>query len=202
MSRALGIALVLALVGAAGCGSTPAAHGTGPFRGATQLPPGLAGHPAPAFRLPDARGGNLASSRLLGHPYAVTFLYTECPDVCPLIGEEIRAALADMGPRARRVSIVGVSVDPRHDTAANVRVWLRRHREPANFHYLIGSQDQLKPLWNGYFAAPQLPGDPQSSHTAAVWLVDRRGHLAAKYDAGAAFSPADLAHDMGVLLDR
>jgi hypothetical protein len=35
-----------------------------------------------------------------------------------------------------------------------------------------------------------------------VWLVDRHGRLAAKYDAGAAFKPSDLAHDLGVLLDR
>jgi protein SCO1/2 len=200
MRRAF-LAAVLALV-AAGCGSAPASHGTGPFTGATQLPPGLLGRPAASFRLQDARDGTLNSTELLGRPYAVTFLYTECPDVCPLIGEEIHAALDAMGPRARAVNVVAISVDPRHDTAANVRVWLRRHREPSNFHYLIGSEAQLAPVWKGYFAAPQVPGDPQSSHTAAVWLVDREGRLAAKYDAGAAFAPADLAHDLGVLLDR
>ena len=202
MKRPALITAAIIAVALGGCGSTPTSQGSGPFKGATQLPPGLAGRQAPAFRLADARGGTLSSGALRGRPYAVTFLYTNCPDVCPLIGEEIRAALQEMGARAHQVNVVAISVDPRHDTPTNVRVWLRRHREPANFHYLVGDETALAGVWKGYFAAPQVAGDPQSSHTAAVWLVDRRGRLAAKYDAGAAFAPADLAHDLGVLLTQ
>jgi protein SCO1/2 len=152
------------------------------------------------MRLADARGGELDSGSLTGKPYLVTFLYTRCPDVCPLIGEEIRQALALLGPDARRVAVLAVSVDPRYDTAAAVRTWLHRHREPAQFHYLIGSQRQLAPVWKAWYAAPQVPGDPESGHTAVVWLVDARGRLTAKVSAGVAFPPRGLAHDVRALL--
>ena len=199
----VGVALCVAVaLSACGGSSSQAASGDGGWRAADPLPAGLAGKPAPAFRLADARGGTLSSSSLEGAPYAVTFLYTACPDVCPIIGEEIRRALSELGPDARRLRVVAISVDPRGDTPDAVRLWLRRHREPSNFHYLVGSRAELQPVWKAYFAAPQIPGDPESSHTAAIWLVDRRGRLAAKVSAGTPVAAPDLASDLHRLLEQ
>ncbi len=168
----------------------------------SQLPAGIAGKPAPVVRLTDARRGVLDTAQLRGHPYALTFLYTNCPDVCPLIAEELRQALAQMGSRASRVAAVAVSVDPSHDTRQAARDFIVRHREPNNFHYLIGSEGELKPTWKAYYAAPEIPGDPQSSHTAAIWLVDQKGRIAGKFDAGAAVRPAAIAAAFRRLLGR
>ena len=190
-------ALALAL---GGCGGAAADRAPGRFAVADPLPAGLAGRPAPQIRLADARGGTFDTRALAGRPYLVTFLYTNCPDVCPLIGEEIRAAFERLGADARRVGAVAVSVDPRHDTAEAVRAWLRQHRAPAQLHYLIGSERDLAPVWKAWYAAPQVPGDPESAHTSVVWLVDRRGRLAAKVSAGIAFDPAGLARDLRTLL--
>ncbi len=186
--------------GGGGSGGTSTGTGDGRFAIAEPLPPGLAGRSAPRIHLPDARGGTFDTRTLAGKPYLVTFLFTNCPDVCPLIGEEIRAALEQLGADARGVAVIGVSVDPRHDTAEAGRVWLERHREPPQFHYLIGSEAQLAPVWKDWYAAPQIAGDPESAHSAIVWLVDRRGRLAAKIAAGVAFPPEALARDLGVLL--
>ncbi|MGH2831802.1 MAG: SCO family protein, partial [Solirubrobacteraceae bacterium] len=102
----------------------------------------------------------------------------------------------------RQVAVVAVSVDPHGDTAAAVRSWLRLHREPANFHYLIGSERELKPTWDAYFVAPQIPDDPNSSHTAAIWLVNRQGRRQAELNAGEPIAPADLAYDFRQLLRK
>ena len=120
--------------------------------------------------------------------------------MCPLIGAQLRDTLARLGGDAARVGVVAVSVDPRGDTTANVRAWLRRQREPAQFHYLIGPEPQLAPVWRAWYAAPQIPGDPESAHTAIVWVVDARGRLAAKVPAGQPFDTAGLARDMRSLL--
>ncbi|HEU4703094.1 MAG TPA: SCO family protein, partial [Conexibacter sp.] len=60
---------------------------------AEPLPPGLAGRAAPRIRLTDARGGTFDTRSLAGRPYLVTFLYANCPDVCPLIGAQLRDTL-------------------------------------------------------------------------------------------------------------
>jgi cytochrome oxidase Cu insertion factor (SCO1/SenC/PrrC family) len=97
------------------------------------------------------------------------------------------------------MTVVAISVDPRGDTRVAVRRWLNLHHEPANFHYLVGSQRSLAPIWKAFYVSPQTPGDPQSSHTAIIWLVNRHGRLAALIPAGLPIKVADLAHDFAVL---
>ena len=187
------------LAGCGGAGGTTTAT-SGRFAVAEPLPPGLAGRAAPRIRLADAQGGTFDTRSLAGKPYLVTFLYANCPDVCPLIGAQLRQTLERLGPDAQRVGVVAVSVDPRHDTPEAVRVWLRRQGEPAQFRYLIGSERVLEPVWRAWYAAPQIAGDPESAHTAVVWLVDARGRLVAKVAAGSPFDTGGLARDVRSLL--
>jgi protein SCO1 len=161
---------------------------------AERLPAGLDGRAAPAFRLRDGRGGVVDTRALRGRPYAVTFLYTHCPDVCPALAEDVRDAL-----RSTRAAAVAVSVDPRGDTPRAVRAFAGDHRLPPEFHYAIGDRAALAPVWQAYFAAPQSGRAAVSAHTAAVWLVDARGRLRAMYAGGARIDPADLAHDLRAL---
>jgi protein SCO1/2 len=162
---------------------------------ADALPGDLGGSAAPAFRLRDGRGGTVDTRALKGRAYAVTFLYTRCPDVCPAIADDLRAALAE-SPEA---AVVAVSVDPRGDTPAAVRKFAKAHRLPATFHYAVGTRKELEPVWRAYFAAPQL-GDPRTSgHTASVWLVDADGRLRGMYSGGVPIDPADIAHDLRAL---
>jgi protein SCO1 len=165
--------------------------GQGPFRGGS-LPAGLDGKPAPRFRLADVRGGSLDSRGLRGRPYVLTFLYTDCQDVCPLIGREVGEALHLLGAPASKVAAVAVSVDPEHDTSAAVRAWLRRLRLPGNFHYLVGARQELEPVWRAYFAAPQPLGVRESKHTASIWLIDARGRL--RTEAAGALPVRTLTH--------
>jgi protein SCO1 len=178
-------------------GGLTRADGAGPRASglrAGALPGDLDGRPAPAFRLRDGRGGVVDTSALRGRPYAVTFLYTRCPDVCPAIAGDVRDALPGTGAAA-----VAISVDPRGDTPRAVREFARRHRLPPEFHYAIGDRAALAPVWSAYFAAPQPRGRAVSAHTAAVWLIDARGRLRAMYPAGIPVDPADLAHDLRAL---
>jgi protein SCO1 len=171
----------------------------GPFR-AGRLPDGLDRKAAPGFRLTDARGGILDSRSLRGRPYLLTFLFTDCRDVCPLIGREIGDALRRLGSRAGEVAAVAISVDPEGDTRPAVRAWLRKHHLPANFHYLVGNRRQLKPVWRAYFAAPQPAGTEESRHTASIWVIDARGRLRAKFSGGIPVRPRDIAHDLRLLV--
>lgn len=207
MTTPLLAALLCGALATAGCGGSggaaTAARGgvAARFALAQGLPAGLEGRAAPRIRLADARDGAAFDTRALaGKPYLVTFLYANCPDVCPLIGAQLRDTLRRLGADARRVGAVVVSVDPRGDSPAAVRAWLRREGEPAQFHYLIGSQRELAPVWRAWYASPQIAGDPASAHTAIVWLVDARGRLAGTVPAGRPFDTAGLAHDLRTLL--
>ncbi|MBA2764824.1 MAG: SCO family protein [Thermoleophilaceae bacterium] len=174
---------------------------SGPFRG-NRLPPEIVGSRAPKFELADAEGGRLSTAQLAGEPYIVTFLYANCPDVCPLIADELRQTLALLGPDAERPTVVAVSVDPKGDTAAVVRDFRARHRLPENFRYLIGTESELKPVWDSYYAAPQIPGRADSAHSASIWLIDGDGRIRTKFSGGFPLPPADIAHDLQLLIDE
>ena len=203
----LAVVAVLAVIvlsgrGVGGATKANSSVGWGPYLTASEIPQQLVNAPAPTFSLDDARGGMVSTAALAGKPYAVTFLYVHCLTVCPLIGEEVHAALADLGPRAEGMNVVAISVDPSGDTRTNVLQWLAQHQEPSNFHYLIGTSAQLSPVWKAYHVAPQIAGDPDSTHTALIWLVSRQGRLQALIDAGVALNTKSLAHDFGVLMKR
>jgi protein SCO1/2 len=181
-------------------GATAPGAPAGPFLTASAMPAGLGGRPVPGFRLTDAHRGRFSSASLRGRPYALTFLYVHCVDVCPLIGSEIHDALAKLGPGAKRMNVVAVSVDPRGDSRRAVRGWLAQHREPANFHYLLGSSAQLEPVWRSFFVSPQKPGVRTSTHTAVIWLVNGQGRLAALISAGVPIDTTKLARDFRTLI--
>jgi protein SCO1 len=171
---------------------------------ATADPPKFLGpaitHPsvAPDFTLRDQRGRAVRLSAERGKVVMITFLYTHCPDLCPLTAAHIDAALRRLGPRRNGVVALAVTVDPKGDTKSAVRAYVRSHRLPAEFHYLTGSKTALERIWRLYDVTPVRPGGPDPDHTLYILLLDRHGKTRVLFDALA--KPSAMAHDLGVLL--
>lgn len=135
-----------------------------------------------------------------GRPALVTFLFTRCPDICPLATGAIRDALDIAGPEAEdAIDVVAVSVDPDGDTRASVDAFLTRHRMQGRMSYLTGTEEQLRPLWEAWLVAAQPDGEAESVHSARIVLVDRRGRQVGDYPAGVAVPVDDLAADLATL---
>jgi protein SCO1 len=157
-------------------------------------------HPsvAPDFTLRDQSGRVIRLSAERGKVVMITFLYTHCPDQCPLTAIHIDDALERLGPRGKDVVALAVTVDPKGDTPAAVRAYARSHRLLPEFHYLTGSKTALERIWRLYDVTPVRPGGPDPDHTLYVLLLDRSGKTRVLFDALA--KPAAMAHDLGVLL--
>lgn len=183
-------ALVVALVGLAVSDGGPA----------LRADPVEPARDAPLTRGRDQEGRQVAVPAA-GRPALVTFLFAECPDVCPLVAEEISQALDRVGPGADEIDVVAVSVDPAGDTPAAVRSFLRRHRLEGRMRYLIGSEAELAPIWKAWFVAAQSADEARSTHSARVVLVDREGRQAGAYSAGIPIAIDDLAADIRTLTD-
>src|SRR5438876_11150818 len=138
MRRSLAFLLVAL---AAGCGSTsPPKLVEQPMRATT-----YAGTPvspvrrAPTIALHDAWGRPVSLAAQRGRYVLVTFLYVHCPDVCPLIAQNLNAALRRLGPKRDRVRVLAVSVDPAGDTPRAVKRYIAERGLLPQFRYLIGS---------------------------------------------------------------
>jgi len=154
---------------------------------------------APDFALRDQSGRLVRLSSFSGKLRIVTFLYTHCPDVCPLIASHLNQALRDLGPKRSQVRVLAVSVDPRGDTVAAVRRYVKERRLLPEFRYLRGSARQLRPVWVSYnIAADPDRSDRAVSHSAFEILVDQKGRERLCYDAKV--TAPQVVHDARLLL--
>lgn len=154
---------------------------------------------APDFRLKDQFGKPVSLSQFRGKLVVLTFLYTHCPDVCPLTAEKLHAAQAQLGNDASQVVMLAVSTDPRGDTPTTVQNFSRLHKLDSNWHYLLGTHDNLAPVWNAYSVYAQS-ATSKVTHTSAVYIIDDEGRERIFF--GDDFTATQLTNDLKVLLNE
>jgi protein SCO1 len=167
--------------------------------------PSLVGTPitptaAPDFTLTDGISGRpVTLSAQQGKVVVLSFLYTHCPDVCPLTAEDFRQAQQKLSDSERdRTVFVAVSVDPLQDTPQAVQAFARDHGLTKNFLFLVGGQAQLQPVWSAY--GIRIETDPTVigvGHSDAIYLLDARGR--ARVLVHSDITPDALAGDVKAL---
>jgi protein SCO1/2 len=198
------LAVVLALAGlaAGGCGGSSAAKIEGPatttaragFAGSALLPP----RRAQPIALQDIGGNAVTLASQRGRYVLVTFLYTHCPDVCPLIASNLNAALRAIGPARSRVRVLAVSVDPAGDTAASVRAYRARMHLLPQFRYLIGTRAELRRVWSAWHVLSVERKPDLVDHVAYTALIDPAGNERVLYDSQVHASA--VVHDLRRLM--
>ncbi len=192
---------ILALSALAGCGgssqsqATAAASSGSHFSGAKASPP----QPEAPLRLDNYLGEPVNIQSYKGKAVLVTFIYTHCPDVCPLIVSHIKTALALLGPKAKDVQVVAVSTDPRGDDRRTVAAFLQAHGMTGRMQYLIGTRAELGRVWKSWniVAKPAKAGRDLVEHSALIYGIAADGKVTTLYPAN--FHPAQLVHDVPLL---
>lgn len=179
---------LLALAFAAACAPAPQLAGTN-----------LEKEPAPDFALADAAGRPFRLSEQKGRAVVLTFLYTTCPDECPLIADRLRQAADQLGGDAANVRWVAVSLDPINDNAAQVAQFLKAHRVEGLLTYLIGGREQLAPVWKAYYLTVTPGASPGIlSHQSRVIVIDRDGLQRSNFRSD--LDAASLVNDIRIAL--
>jgi len=188
-----------ALVG--GCGSSAAATGDttngvvgSGFQGLVLRPE----KPEPGLVLRNYTGARVNLGTFRGKAVLVTFVYTHCPDVCPLIVSNLAAAQRQLGARGREVQIVAVTVDPKNDTSAAVQRFLAERGATGRMDYLIGTRRQLLPVWKAWGVAVNVNKyEDTEAHSALLFGITPAGKIAVVYPSS--FTPAQIVHDVPLL---
>ncbi len=172
-------------------GAQQSAPGEGYF-GTLALP----ARQAPPIDLRNYLGQPVTLSEYRGKAVLVTFLYTNCPDICPLITANLRVVLEQLGGRAADTQIIAVSVDPRGDTSAAVARFLKAHGMLGRMQYLIGSAPELERTWAAWsVGSTREAGQPDLiAHSALVYGISAGGRLTTIYPAS--FEPHEIVHDV------
>jgi protein SCO1/2 len=141
----------------------------------------------PAFELIDQGRVAFGPERLRGRWTLLFFGFVNCPDVCPTTLAtlaEVRRKVA--GESARDVpQVVLVSVDPGRDTPPVLAQYVA-HFDPS-FTGVTGEPAAIETLTQAlgvavYVSPPADDGSYAVDHTAAIFLVDPEGRIAALFN--------------------
>jgi protein SCO1/2 len=140
-------------------------------------PPSLVGGP---FQLVDQNGKPTTEAALKGQWNAVFFGFTYCPDVCPGTLQALAAASDQLGPKAKDLRIVFISVDPDRDKPQAVKDFLSGPTLPKTILGLTGTPEQTAAAAKAYRVYYKKAGegpDYSVDHSTAVYLMDPKGRF-------------------------
>jgi protein SCO1 len=182
------IAVVVSVAALAGVGGGLALHEltTSPARASAPAVPELHGQAvwrpgelrAPAFTLRDQHDRAVSLASLRGRTVVLTFLDSRCRQECPLVGRTLGSVMRRLAPADRPVLVI-VSVNPA-DNPLTAGLAARHWALAGDWHWLLGTRAQLAPVWRAY----RITVEPKARdvvHSAAVYLIDRRGYERAGY---------------------
>ncbi len=154
---------------------------------------------APPLQLKNYLGQPVNIDSYRGKAVLVTFVYTHCPDVCPLMVGNLHNAQALLGKEAAKAQVIAVSVDPKGDTPKTVARFLALHEQTGKMQYLIGDKKELAAVWKAWgVGAERDAGNPDLvEHSGLVYGITGSGKRLTIYSAN--FKPAEIAHDVPLL---
>jgi len=141
---------------------------------------------APDFVLIDQDGRRFALRDLRGKAVLVSFIYTSCPDVCPVmfyVVTEVQKRVQAEG--SGDVVSVFVTVDPEIDSPEVLKTFaLRRSVDLSATYLLTGKPDELQAVWTAFGAKVKRRSRGLVDHSPLTLLIDARGVMRYRYLSG------------------
>lgn len=170
---------------------------------------------APDFTLMDHLGNSVSIRDFRGRTVVLTFLYTYCPDYCPLITAKFVAiektyheSLGD------DVVFIAITTDPQRDTPERIREYSDAYGYEG--YFLTGPSEELESVWEDYGVYVEYVelgesdadsanilggvGEYGVNHTTKVLLIDKEGTVRVVH-LGASWETEDLVNDIIILRD-
>lgn len=132
------------------------------------------------FSLTDTTGRRVTEKDFAGKPMLVYFGFTHCPDICPAGLQVIAAALDKLGPNAKELTALFVTVDPERDTPEVLGPYVKSFRP--DIVALTGSVADVQGVTKAYrvyakkVVDEKTPADYSVDHSSYLYLMDRAGN--------------------------
>lgn len=188
LAGALRTLIFLALVATVACTDKPSAFKTNDIGAVTW---------GGDFSLINHDGARMWVSDYAGKVVILFFGYTHCPDICSPTLTKLAAMRRALSPAEReRVQVLFVTVDPAHDTPAQLKGFIPKF-DPS-FVGLTGSAAEVAAVARDYKVGVHQVSGSKVDHSASVFIKDATGKLRAYANETA---PADaIAHDVRLLI--
>jgi protein SCO1/2 len=153
---------------------------------------------APPFTLEDAEGRAVSLEDLRGKVVVLNFVYTSCPDVCPLHAERIAEiqGMVNQTPMRELVQFVTITTDPANDTPEVLRKYGPAHSlDWVNWLFLTSGpnrpEDATRKLAERFGHEFTRTEGGYQIHGVVTHVIDREGRWQANFH-GLKFDPTNL----------
>ena len=158
------------------------------------------GDSLPDVALIDQDGTSFQLASYKGRPFALTFIYTRCPDpeFCPLMNQhflEVQKQLA-ASPALADARLLSISFDPTFDAPTVMKAAAARAQaNPARWRFATGTADDITRFAGRFGVTVTSNGTPILIHNLGTAVFDRQGRLVALHSNNR-WTPADLLAEL------
>jgi protein SCO1/2 len=158
---------------------------------------------APDFTLTSQDGAEVTLAALRGKVVAVTFIYTSCPDICPMLTDKLARVQDALGSDfGSKVAFVSITTDPERDTPEVLKGYAEAFEANlAGWSFLTGEPAAVLEVAHRYGVAVVKAADGGVDHTLLTTLIDRQGTMRVQY-LGYRFDEEEFRHDLQSLVNE
>jgi protein SCO1/2 len=129
------------------------------------------------FQLLDQDGRPFKFSSTRGKLVLVTFIFTTCPDVCPLLTAKLAAIQRTLEEKKiKDYLLLSITTDPERDTAPALKEYASHFKaDVRNWSLLTGSRQELAKVWKLFDVNVTKNESGEVRHTSLTTLVDYHG---------------------------
>jgi protein SCO1/2 len=108
----------------------------------------------PDVTLLDQHGKKVKLVELLNSRKVVLldFIFTTCTTICPVLTAGFSNFQKRIGPDAKNVLLVSISIDPENDTPKRLREYLKRYHAKPGWEFLTGSKRDIEEVTKAFDA--------------------------------------------------
>tara|TARA_B100000809_G_C14961850_1_gene467681 strand:- start:6 stop:692 length:687 start_codon:yes stop_codon:yes gene_type:complete len=108
----------------------------------------ISGPVAGDFTLSDQDGNQISLRDYSGDVVVVMFIFTRCPDVCPVTTQNLGEVSDILGNEMDGVTFLSISVDPEYDTQERLKSFAQKHG--VDWPHLSGSLEESEKVWENF----------------------------------------------------
>jgi protein SCO1/2 len=152
---------------------------------------------APGFALTSQDGTEVTLSSLRGKVVALAFIYTWCPDICPMLTDKMARVQDELGEDfGSKIAFVSITIDPERDTPAVLKEYASSFKaDLAGWSFLTGAPATVLDVAHRYGVAVAKAAAGGIDHTLLTTLIDRQGNMRVQY-LGYRFKEEEFRRDL------
>jgi protein SCO1 len=89
-------------------------------------------------------------------PVALTFIFTRCSTVCPLLSQTLASLRKGMRAKADALRVVTISIDSEYDTPERLQAYASRYDAGASWQFYTGAPDDIDEVLHAFEAVTPI----------------------------------------------